>query len=246
MQRWPCCLPTVVLLALSTFCIAVAKDLPAGGHERWIELVEPAYRDAVGRVVRDPSLQVRAAPESFPGALSTYEQLLYAPHRVARLWAAVGFADTLVRRSDDGWFVAQDPRGNRGRWRFVYQGQTLAVAYGEGMYRSPLGARSLSFETVVAWRYLDWSVGGRTYLTHEATAWFRLRHPAQHRLLQLVRPMAVPLAHRRLREAMLSLAIPVRLEAENPPKFRAWLEHAGLSAPKALASQQPPSPRPGE
>ncbi len=212
----------------------------------WLEAVEPAYRDRVADVLAAPSLAIPPLAETFAGDVGTYEKLLFRPDLVARLWQVAGYSGTEVTAGDDGWFLARDRQGNDGRWRYVYRGQTLAVAYGEGRFRSPLRTIVVPFRVVVVWRYSDALIDGRHYITHIARASFQLQRPSQHRLLIALRPLAAPLARQRLQEAMLSVSIPVRLAARDSDRFREWLQRAAITEPVVAASPAPRSSPPAE
>ncbi len=218
----------------------------SGTGSQWIEEVQEGYRDRVAAVLSQPSLVVPPLSDTFRGSLDTYEFLLFRPDLVARLWHVVGYSNTRVTAGPDGWFHASDTLGNRGRWRYVYRGRTLAVAYGEGRFLSPLRTTAFPFRVVVVWRYTDAVYRGRSYVTHQASAAFRLEQPAQHRLLLAIRPFAQPLARRRLHEAMLSLSIPVQLAERDPERYRLWLQQAVAREPVAEASPRPSSPGPRE
>jgi len=189
--------------------------------------VPPALVEAVRLTVQQPTLQVSTRSMTFPGQLLLYESLLRRPDAVARLWHAEGYTDTKVTRNADGWFSATDQAGSTGRWFYVYRGKTLTVAYGEGT-AALAGGLPVPFRTVVLWHYLDGTVAGRPTITHWATAYFRLLNPNQHLILSTLRPVAEPIARRKLLEAMLSLSIPVRMAALRPKEFMHWTDRAGI------------------
>lgn len=214
------------LLTLLTL-LAAAPLLGTSETPDWIDAIPADLREQVRATLSEPTLRLQPLSETFPGDIRLYEVLLVRPDAVTRLWQALGYEDTDVRRDETGWYHARDRFGNAGKWTYVYRGKTLTVAYGEGIASLAPGL-TVPFQVVVLWRYYDTAVGGRTFVTHTVEASFRLMNPAQHTIVRSIRLFAEPPARRKLVEGMLSLSIPVRMAATQPARFAAWTERAGI------------------
>ena len=131
--------------AIALLCLAVAA-LPAGAEPRGekakpsgtlplpvaLESMPAATRDALSKVMKDPTLTAVSAAEEFVAHPDMYLWLLDHPDRAAAAWRKLGVAAVDIKPLKDGRFCWKDENGSELVWQNVAQGPTGRVWYAEG------------------------------------------------------------------------------------------------------------------
>jgi hypothetical protein len=121
--------------AIALLCLAVAA-VPACAEPRGekarpsgtlplpvaLESMPAATRDALSKVMKDPTLT----------AVSPAEEFVAQPDRTAGAWRKMGVAAVEIKPLKDGRFCWKDENGSELVWQNVAQGPTGRVWYAEG------------------------------------------------------------------------------------------------------------------
>jgi hypothetical protein len=91
-----------------------------------------ATREALTKVMKDPTLTTVSPPEEFVAHPDMYQWLLDHPDRAAAAWRKLGVAAVEIKPLKDGRFCWKDENGSELVWQNVAQGPTGRVWYAEG------------------------------------------------------------------------------------------------------------------
>jgi hypothetical protein len=97
-----------------------------------LETMPAATRDALSKVMKDPTLTAVSPPEEFVAQPDMYQWLLDHPDRTAGAWRKMGVAAVEIKPLKDGRFCWKDENGSELVWQNVAQGPTGRVWYAEG------------------------------------------------------------------------------------------------------------------
>src|SRR5262245_2039673 len=131
--------------AIVVFCL-VAAALPASAQPRSekaktygklplpvaLEAMPAATRDALTKVMKDPTVTSVCPTEEFVAHPDMYQWLLDHPDRTAGAWRKLGVAAVEIKPLKDGRFCWKDENGSELVWQNVAQGPTGRVWYAEG------------------------------------------------------------------------------------------------------------------
>jgi hypothetical protein len=131
--------------AIALLCLAVAA-IPARAEPRGekarpsgtlplpvaLESMPAATRDALSKVMKDPTLTAVSPAEEFVAQPDMYQWLLDHPDRTAGAWRKMGVAAVEIKPLKDGRFCWKDENGSELVWQNVAQGPTGRVWYAEG------------------------------------------------------------------------------------------------------------------
>ena len=111
-------LPLCLLLSAAPAAeprVAMPRPASAG----LLDAVAPAYRDAVGQVVRQPTLSAKAADDEFTAHVKVYDWLLEHPDRASLAWRRMKVPCVEITDLGNGQFHWSDPNGSELTWRTV-------------------------------------------------------------------------------------------------------------------------------
>ncbi len=97
-----------------------------------LDVVAPAYRDAVAHVVRQPTLSAKAADDEFTAHVKIYEWLLEHPDRAALAWRRMRVPCVEIADLGQGRFHWADESGSELTWQVVGRFQDGLVWYATG------------------------------------------------------------------------------------------------------------------
>ena len=107
---------------------APASAIPAN----LVDVVHPAYREAVARVLRQPTLSARGTSPDVACPLETYAWLLEHPDRVALAWKRLRVPVVEIGDAGNGRFVWTDEHGSEVVWQTVGRFPNGLVWYATG------------------------------------------------------------------------------------------------------------------
>jgi hypothetical protein len=154
--------------AIALLCLAVAA-LPAGAEPRAekakvagtlplpvaLEAMPAATRDALLKVMKDPTLTAVSPAEEFVAQPDMYQWLLDHPDRTAGAWRKMGVAAVEIKPLKDGRFCWKDENGSELVWQNVAQGPTGRVWYAEGKVNPGPLLPTVSVKAVAVLTYAD-------------------------------------------------------------------------------------------
>jgi hypothetical protein len=154
--------------AIALFCLAVAVA-PACAEPRAekaratgtlplpvpLESMPSATRDALSKVMKDPTLTAVSPADEFVANPDMYQWLLDHPDRTAGAWRKLGVAAVEIKPLKDGRFCWKDENGSELVWQNVAQGPTGRVWYAEGKVNPGPLLPTVSVKAVAVLTYAD-------------------------------------------------------------------------------------------
>jgi len=115
--------------------------------------VVPAYRDAVLRCLRQPTVTAHARGEPFVCTKAVYEWLLDHPDRVACAWQRRQVPCLSIQARQDGSFCWSDESGSEVVWRTVGRFREGRIWYARGSIRPSRLVPAIPVEGVVIFHH---------------------------------------------------------------------------------------------
>lgn len=112
------------------------------------EIVHPDYRDAVTKVVKQPTVSTRATAPDVVCTASMYEWLFDHPDRVSLAWQRLKVAAVPIADSGNGQFAWTDENGSEVVWRVVGTFRDGLVWYATGKVKPAPAAPSVPVKAV--------------------------------------------------------------------------------------------------
>jgi hypothetical protein len=120
-----------------------------------LEAMPAATRDALSKVMKDPTLSALSTPEEFVGHPDMYQWLLDHPDRTAGAWRKMGVAAVEIKPLKDGRFCWKDENGSELVWQNVAQGPTGRIWYAEGKVNPGPLLPTVSITAVAVLKYSE-------------------------------------------------------------------------------------------
>jgi hypothetical protein len=120
-----------------------------------LEAMPVATRDALSKVMKDPTLSAVSPAEEFVAHPDMYQWLLDHPDRTAGAWRKMGVAAVEIKSLKDGRFCWKDENGSELVWQNVAQGPTGRVWYAEGKVNPGPLLPTVSVTAVAVLNYTD-------------------------------------------------------------------------------------------
>ena len=92
-------------------------------------------RDAMRKVMKDPTVTAVCQPQEFVAHSDTYLWLLDHPDRTAAAWRKLGVPAIEIRPMKDGRFYWKDPDGSELVWQTVASGPSGRIWFAEGQVK---------------------------------------------------------------------------------------------------------------
>jgi hypothetical protein len=112
-------------------------------------------RDALNKVMKDPTLTTVSTPEEFIAHPDMYQWLLDHPDRAAAAWRKLGVGAIDIKPLKDGRFRWTDENGSDLVWQNVAQGPTGRVWYAEGKVKPGPLLPTVSVTAVAVLKHSD-------------------------------------------------------------------------------------------
>jgi hypothetical protein len=160
------------------------------------EVVHPDYRDAVLKVVKQPTISTRATAPDVVCTISMYEWLFDHPDRVALAWQRLKVPAVPITDAGNGQFLWADENGSEVTWRVVGAFPEGLVWYATGKVKAAPATPSVPVKAVaVLTRHqkaardgvASFSTGVQIYMVSDsraASAMIRLLGPAAPRFAE--------------------------------------------------------------
>lgn len=97
-----------------------------------VDIVQPAFREAVASVVRQPTLSVKASEDEFPAHTKVYDWLLEHPDRCSLAWRRLQVPCVEITDTGKGKFAWADGSGSELNWQAVGRFPDGLVWYATG------------------------------------------------------------------------------------------------------------------
>lgn len=122
---------------------------PAPARLNLAEVVYPEYRDAVLKVVRNPTISARAVGEEVVCTVAVYEWLYDHPDRVALAWQRLNVPAVAITDRGGGRFAWTDPNGSEIVWQTVGTFPDGRVWYATGKVKASAATPAVPVQGVV-------------------------------------------------------------------------------------------------
>lgn len=113
------------------------------------ETIRPEFRDAVRKVMRDPTIATKASGENVICTIAVYEWLYDHPDRVALAWQRLQVPSITITDMGGGKFSWVDENGSEVIWQTVGQVPDGRVWYATGRVKAAKVAPSIPVQAVV-------------------------------------------------------------------------------------------------
>jgi hypothetical protein len=113
------------------------------------EVVRPEFRDAVMKVVRQPTIMTRAKGEEVVCTVAVYEWLYDHPDRVALAWRRLKVPSITITDLGAGKFVWSDENGSEVVWQTVGTFTDGRVWYATGKVKAGRAAPAIPVQGVI-------------------------------------------------------------------------------------------------
>jgi hypothetical protein len=145
------------------------QDLQATLRRIPLDQVAPAHREAVRKVLEQPTLFGHGPLECFPGRMDLYQWFLERPDLAAQAWRRLGAPCSEITNCGKGAFSWTDGSGTEMTWRTVLVTERQRVWLAEGKVRPGLLMPTVPVQAVVVLRYADLKDrAGKPMLRHQA------------------------------------------------------------------------------
>jgi hypothetical protein len=185
---------------------AAAQTRPAGAPPAPTavpDAVAPAFRDAVGRVLRSPTVSTRYAEEAFAAHPNVYAWMLDHPDRVSLAWERLQVPCVEIADLGNGKFRWADETGSELTWQ---KAGTLAdglIWYATGKVKPAALLPMVPVRAVVVLRYpAATDASGTTKLKPEVAAYVQTDSRAANALLRMLGPATPKMAEQGAEQLM--------------------------------------------
>lgn len=148
-------------------------------------------REAVCKVIDQPTVCTKGPREEFPGRALLYHWMLDHPDRAAQAWLRLGMPCLEICDRGNGQFGWCDGEGTEVQWETVYCGPDMRIWYAEGVGKAGPLLAHVPVRAVVVLRYGEYTQSGRTLLHHQAELFMQTDSKTAVILTKLLGP-AVP------------------------------------------------------
>jgi len=181
---------------------APAQSPPASGRGATrtsvhlpLEELPASVRDAVARIVEQPTLCASAPTEDFNGPPALYQWLLDHPDRAAMAWHRLGSPCLEITDHGAGWFGWTDQQGSELRWETVYRTPQVRIWYAEGKAKPGVLVPPMAVRAVVVLHHGTYTdSAGRPRVCHQSDLYFQTDSRTAALLTRLVGSAAPRLA----------------------------------------------------
>ena len=179
------------------------------------EALDPAFRERVLKVMHQPTLSARAAPEDLP--LGIYTWLLDHPDRASLAWRRLGIPCAEITLRGDGTYGWSDGQGTEVGWRTVANMDDVRVWYAEGHTRlGPLLPMVPVRAVAVLHHVRQMGADGRSVITHHTDVYVQTDSKAAAAVARLVGPTAPRLAEQGAAQLLLFFSGLTRYFEQHP------------------------------
>lgn len=140
----------VLLVAAGPAAAQLRPNAPAAGV---LELVAPAHKDAVSKVVTRTTLTAKYAEPGFATGLELYEWMLDHPDRVSLAWPRLGIACAEITDRGNGKFGWTDEHGSDVTWQAVGKAPGVVVWYATGKVKPAAVVPMVPVKAVAVLKY---------------------------------------------------------------------------------------------
>jgi hypothetical protein len=176
-------------------------------------------RDAVRRIVEQPTLSASAPSEDFGGPPAVYQWLLDHPDRAAKAWRRLGSPCLDITDRGAGWFGWTDQQGSELRWETVYRTPQMRIWYAEGKAKPGVLLPPLAVRAVVVMHhgsYVD--SAGHARVCHQSDLYFQTDSRTAVLLARLMGPTAPRLAEQCVTQMQIFFSALTRYVDRHPER----------------------------
>lgn len=178
-----------LLLAAGPAAAQLRPNAPPTGV---LELVAPAHKDAVSKVVARPTLTAKYTEPAFVTGLELYEWMLDHPDRVSLAWPRLGIACAEITDRGNGRFGWTDEHGSDVTWQAVGKAPGVVVWYATGKVKPAPLIPMVPVKAVAVLKYPNkpTDTPGAVTLTADLSVYVLTDSRAANALLRMLGPGA--------------------------------------------------------
>jgi hypothetical protein len=193
---------TTTRLSLALFVLGMAGTAPVKAQARPVpspasatvpDAVAPAFRDAVARVMKAPTVSTRYAEEPFPAHTNVYKWMLDHPDRVSLAWQRLQVACVEITDLGNGKFRWADEAGSELIWQVAGRLADGVIWYATGKVKPAALLPMVPVRAVVVLRHPAGPAtrSGAGTLQPDVAAYIQTDSRAANAILRMLGP-AIP------------------------------------------------------
>jgi hypothetical protein len=184
------------------------------------DAVSPAFRDAVGKVLKAPTVTARFAEEAFLAHANVYQWMLDHPDRVSLAWGRLQVPCVEITDLGNGRFSWTDEHGSELTWQAVGRFADGLVWYATGKVKPAALLPMVQVRAVVVLRH---PAAGANALKPEVAAYVQTDSRAANAILRMLGPAAPKLAEQGAEQLLYFFSGVARYLAKHPDQVQAVL-----------------------
>ena len=189
------------------------------------DAVAPAFRDAVGRVMKAPTVSTKYIEEGFPAHPHVYQWMLDHPDRVSLAWGRLQVPCVEITDLGNGKFHWTDETGSELTWQAVGKLADGLVWYATGKVKPAALLPMVPVRAVVVLRHPATAAdaAGMATIKPEVSAYIQTDSRAANAILRMLGPAAPKMAEQGAEQLLYFFSGIARYLAKHPEQVQAVL-----------------------
>jgi hypothetical protein len=189
-----------------------------------LESMPAQTRDALTKVMKDPTLSAVSPVDEFVAHPDMYQWLLDHPDRAAGAWRKMGVAAVDIKPLKDGRFCWKDENGSELVWQNVAQGPNGRVWYAEGKVKPGPLMPSVSVTAVAVLNHSDKPrAAGDAVIKQQIEVFLRTDSKTAAMMTKMLGDSAPRMAQQGSEQLLMFFSGIARFAHDKPEKARAML-----------------------
>ena len=189
-----------------------------------LETLPAAVREALARVMRQPTITAVAPIEEFACASDKYVWLLDHPDRVSLAWKRLNVTAIEIAARENGRFNWQDDQGSELTWRMIAQSGEGRIWYAEGKVKPGALLPLVPVRAVAVLRHgVKKDTDGTPLIRHQVEVYLQTDSKTAALVLRMLGPTAPRMAEQGAEQLLMFFSGVARYIDRHPSRAQALL-----------------------
>jgi|SRR5262245_35102175 len=189
-----------------------------------LEAMPGVTRDALAKVMKDPTITAVSPPDEFVANTDMYQWLLDHPDRTSAAWRKLGVGAVEIKPLKDGRFFWKDDHGSELVWQTVARGPSGRVWYAEGRVKPGPFMPSFPVTAVAVLNHADKARdAGDSTIKHQIEVFLRTDSKAAALVAKLLGDSAPKMAEDGAEQLLMFFSGIARYAHDKPEKAKGLL-----------------------